>query len=153
MFMVGALDTVPAIRPVLCLHETVCAGAADGFARMARRPACTLLHLGPGLANATAALHNARRARSPVVNLVGDMAAWHADADAPLSMDVEELACAVSGFARSTLSAATLERDAADAAAAATVPHGAHASAVGAFEGTASCRVASWPDATPPRAF
>ena len=151
--MVGALDTVPAIRPVLCLHETVCAGAADGFARMARRPACTLLHLGPGLANATAALHNARRARSPMVNLVGDMAAWHADSDAPLSMDVEELACAVSGFARSTPSAATLERDAADAAAAAAVPHGAHASAVGAFEGTASCRVVSWPDATPPRAF
>jgi len=130
--MVGALDTVPSIRPVLCLHETVCAGAADGFARMASRPACTLLHLGPGLANATAALHNARRARTAVVNLVGDMAGWHADADAPLAMDIEELSCAVSGFARTSQSAAMLERDAADAVAATLAPHGAHASAVGA---------------------
>ncbi|KAG2438886.1 hypothetical protein HYH02_010683 [Chlamydomonas schloesseri] len=70
MWMVAALDAVwPAVRPVLCLHETVATGAADGYARLSRRPALTLLHLGPGLANGLANLHNARRARSPVVNL------------------------------------------------------------------------------------
>src|SRR5262245_53095673 len=72
--LVAALDWVPAVRPVLGLFEGVCTGAADGYARMAGRPALTLLHTGPGLANGLANLHNARRARSPVVNLVGDQA-------------------------------------------------------------------------------
>lgn len=71
MHLVAALDTVPGVRAVLGLHETVCSGAADGYGRMAHRPALTLLHLGPGLANALANLHNARRAGTPVVNLIG----------------------------------------------------------------------------------
>src|SRR5438105_3804488 len=82
MALVTALDRVPAMRPVLGLFEGVCSGAADGFGRMAGRPALTVLHLGPGLGNAFANLHNARRAHSPVVNLVGDQASWHRDADA-----------------------------------------------------------------------
>jgi acetolactate synthase-1/2/3 large subunit len=131
MFVVGALDGVPSLRPVLCLHETVCGGAADGYARMARVPAATLLHLGPGLANATAALHNARRARAPVVNLVGDMATWHAASDAPLCMDIEALACTTSGWVRVGAVGAGAQ-DAADAVAAAMAPRGALASRVGA---------------------
>ena len=74
MALVHALDRVPQVRAVLGLFEGVCSGAADGYARMSGRPALTLLHLGPGLSNALANLHNARRARSPVLNLVGDQA-------------------------------------------------------------------------------
>ncbi|KDD74338.1 hypothetical protein H632_c1390p1, partial [Helicosporidium sp. ATCC 50920] len=88
MHLVSALDRAPGIRAVLGLHETVCSGAADGFARMTQRPAMTLLHLGPGLANAAANLHNARRARSPVLNVVGDMSSWHQGAGALLEMDI-----------------------------------------------------------------
>ena len=75
--LVAALDREPGIRAVLGLFEGVCTGAADGYARMAGRPALTLLHLGPGFANGIANLHNARRARSAVVNLIGDHATWH----------------------------------------------------------------------------
>jgi acetolactate synthase-1/2/3 large subunit len=96
MHFVAALDSVPGVRAVLGLHETVCSGAADGYARMARRPALALLHLGPGLANALANLHNARRAGSPLVALVGDMATWHKGADALLDSDVAALARVVS---------------------------------------------------------
>ena len=81
MPFVQALDEVPGIRAVLAQFEGVCSGAADGYARMLGRPAMTLLHLGPGFANAIANLHNARRARSPIVNIVGDQATWHRDAD------------------------------------------------------------------------
>src|SRR5438445_12881246 len=77
MHFVAALDTVPEMRAVLGLFEGVVTGAADGYARMAERPAATLLHLGPGLGNGIANLHNARRARSPVVNVVGDHATYH----------------------------------------------------------------------------
>ena len=98
--LVRALDTVPGIKPVLCLFEGVCTGAADGFGRMAGRPALTLLHLGPGLSNGLACLHDARRARSPVVNLVGDHATWHQAADAPLQSDIESLARPVSAWIR-----------------------------------------------------
>ncbi|GLC46297.1 hypothetical protein PLESTB_000996200 [Pleodorina starrii] len=98
MWMVAAMDRLwPAVRPVLCLHENVATGAADGYARIARRPALTLLHLGPGLANGLANLHNARRARTPVVNLVGDMATWHRANDPPLNSPLEALAATVSG--------------------------------------------------------
>src|SRR5262245_21331231 len=83
MPLVAALDRVTGLRPVLALFEGVCTGAADGFARMADRPAMTLLHLGPGFANGVANLHNARRARSPVLDVVGDHATWHLAADAP----------------------------------------------------------------------
>lgn len=92
MHLVAALGRERRVRSVLGLFEGVCTGAADGFARMAGRPAATLLHLGPGLANGSANLHNARRAGSPVVNIVGDHASWHREADAPLASDIEGLA-------------------------------------------------------------
>lgn len=94
--LVNALDEVPAIRPVLGLFEGVCTGAADGYARISGRPAVTLLHLGPGLANGVANLHNARRARSAIINIVGDHASWHLAADSPLTSDIESMARTVS---------------------------------------------------------
>lgn len=92
MQLVAALDAVPGMRAVLGVFEGVCTGAADGYARMTGRPALTLLHLGPGFANGIANLHNARRARTPVVNLIGDQASWHLAADAPLTSDIASLA-------------------------------------------------------------
>ena len=96
--LVRALERQPGIRCVLGLQENVCTGAADGWGRMTGRPAATLLHLGPGLANGIANLHNARRARTPVVNVVGDHASWHLPFDAPLTSDIESLARPVSGL-------------------------------------------------------
>lgn len=92
MHFVAALDRHPQMRCVLCLAEGVVTGAADGFARMVDRPAVTLLHLGPGLGNGGANLHNARRARSPVVNVVGDHASYHLALDAPLTSDLDGIA-------------------------------------------------------------
>ena len=92
MHFVAALDRQPRMRCVLGLFEGVVTGAADGYARMADRPAATLLHLGPGLANGLANLHNARRARSPIVNVVGDHATYHLQYDAPLTSDIDSLA-------------------------------------------------------------
>src|SRR3954465_3602701 len=77
MHLVGALDRVPEVRPILTLFEGVASGAAGGYGRMAGRPAATLLHLGPGLGNAFANLHNAYKARTPLVNVVGDHAVMH----------------------------------------------------------------------------
>ena len=94
-----ALSGVGGVRTVLGLHENVVTGAGDGYARMARRPAMTLLHLGPGLANGLANLHNAKRASSPMLNLIGTMATWHTAADASLQMDVESLTQTVSCWA------------------------------------------------------
>ena len=111
MHLVGALDGT-SIRPVLGLHETVCSGAADGYGRMTGRPAMVLLHLGPGLANSIANLHNARRAGSPVVVVVGDMAECHSDSDAPLCMDIAALSGTVSKLTLRTSSAAGLHLDA-----------------------------------------
>src|SRR2546421_7935588 len=119
MALVDALDRVPSLRAVVGLFEGVCSGAADGYARMGGVPALTLLHLGPGLANALANLHNARRARSPVVNLVGDQATWHRDADAPLTSDIASLAKPVSRWVRETRTAAQAAQDVAEAIAAA----------------------------------
>lgn len=95
--LVSALDDVRGIRPVLGLFEGVCTGAADGYARVSGVPALTLLHLGPGLANGLANLHNARRAHSPIINIVGDHASWHLKYDAPLTSDIEMLARPMSG--------------------------------------------------------
>ena len=89
MHLVAALDRVTGMKSVLCLFEGVATGAADGYARMAGKPACTLLHLGPGAGNGLANLHNARRAYAPVVNIVGDHARAHLDLDAPLTSDIE----------------------------------------------------------------
>ena len=95
--LVRALDGVPEMRPVLGLFEGVCTGAADGYARVSGSPALTLLHLGPGLANGLANLHNARRAHSPIINIVGDHATWHLPFDAPLTSDIAALARPMSG--------------------------------------------------------
>lgn len=100
MQFVAALDRVPGMRGVLCLQEDVCSGAADGYARMTGRPAATLLHLGPGLANALSNFHNARKARSPIINIVGEHATQHLRYDAPLTADVEAFARPVSGWVR-----------------------------------------------------
>ena len=117
MWLVGALDSLgpDAIRPVLGLHETVVSGAADGYARMARKPACTLLHLGPGLANALANLHNARRANSPVLVIVGDQSTWHHGADSLLETDIESLASTVSSWVRTSDIPGAIRADAIDA--------------------------------------
>jgi len=88
MHFVAALDRVPGLRCVLGLAETAVAGFADGYGRMTGKPATTLLHLGAGLANGLANLHNARRAGSPVINLVGEHATFHRDYDAPLTSDI-----------------------------------------------------------------
>lgn len=95
MPLVEALDRIDGMRAVLGLQENVCTGAADGYARITGRPALTLLHLGPGLANGWANLHNARRARTPIVNVVGDHASWHLEYDAPLTSDIAAVAGAV----------------------------------------------------------
>src|SRR5436309_11755510 len=97
MHFVAALDSVPEMRAVLALFEGVATGAADGYARIADVPAATLLHLGPGLGNGLANLHNARRAKVPIVNIVGDHATYHVKYDAPLQSDIESVARNVSG--------------------------------------------------------
>src|SRR5215204_6553763 len=103
MHFVAALDAVPEMRGVLGLFEGVATGAADGYARMTGDPACTLLHLGPGLGNGLANLHNARRARTPMVNIVGDHARSHKRLDAPLESDIDAVAGTVSGWVRRSL--------------------------------------------------
>ncbi len=119
MHFVAALDGEPRMRAILGLFEGVVTGAADGYARMAGRPAATLLHLGPGLGNGIANLHNARRAHTPLVNIVGDHATYHKPLDAPLESDIETLAANVSGWIRRSGSTAALGADAAAAVAAA----------------------------------
>jgi acetolactate synthase I/II/III large subunit len=119
MHFVSALDSVPAMRGVLALFEGVATGAADGYARMAGRPAAVLLHLGPGLANGLANLHNARRARTPVLVIVGAHATGHVRYDAPLQSDIEALARTVSGWVRTSGTTRDLAEDAMRAVAAA----------------------------------
>src|SRR5215470_6684947 len=98
MALVSALDAVDGMRGVLGLFEGVCTGAADGYGRMADKPALVVLHLGPGFANGAANLHNARRAHTPLLCLVGDHATWHTSADAPLQTDLQGLARPVSDW-------------------------------------------------------
>ncbi len=116
MHFVAALDSEPAMRAVLALFEGVATGAADGYARMAGKPAATLLHLGCGLGNGLANLHNARKGKVPVVNVVGDHATTHVQYDAQLQSDIETVARNVSpGFVRTSQTTAELPGDAADA--------------------------------------
>ncbi|WP_027814128.1 acetolactate synthase large subunit [Burkholderia cenocepacia] len=115
MPFVGALDTVAGMRSILGLFEGVCTGAADGYGRMAGKPAMTLLHLGPGHANGIANLHNARRARTPILNIVGDHTREHLKYDAPLTSDIESLARPVSVWYRSVARDTDLATDTADA--------------------------------------
>jgi acetolactate synthase I/II/III large subunit len=124
MHFVAALDDVPQMRGVLALFEGVATGAADGYARMTGRPAAVLLHLGPGMANGLANLHNARRARTPVVAVVGDHATYHKRFDAPLESDIETMARGVSGWYRASRRSRDVASDAAAAVAAALGPPG-----------------------------
>jgi acetolactate synthase-1/2/3 large subunit len=124
MHFVAALDSTPEMRAVLALFEGVATGAADGYARMADRPAATLLHLGPGLGNGLANLHNARKGKVPILNIVGDHATYHAQYDAQLQSDIETVARNVSGWMRTAQSTEELGGDAAQAIAAAKGPPG-----------------------------
>src|SRR5207342_2873783 len=114
MHFVAALDDVPEMRAVLTLFEGVATGAADGYARMAGRPAAVLLHLGPGLGNGLANLHNARRAGSGVVTVVGEHATGHQKYDAPLQSDIAAVAGSVSAWLRTSAAPADVGRDAAE---------------------------------------
>jgi acetolactate synthase-1/2/3 large subunit len=124
MHFVAALDKQEGMRAILGLFEGVVTGAADGYARMAGKPACTLLHLGPGMANGLANLHNARRARVPLINVVGEHATYHRHLDAPLTSDIEGFASPVSSWIRVSESATSVAQDGADAVAASFGPPG-----------------------------
>ncbi len=124
MHFVAALDDVPEMRGVLALFEGVATGAADGYSRMAGHPAAVLLHLGPGLGNGLANLHNARRGHVGVVNIVGDHATYHAVFDAPLQSDIAGIAASLEGWVRMCSDPASVAADAAAAVAAATGPPG-----------------------------
>ncbi|NQU03445.1 MAG: hypothetical protein HQ589_04795, partial [Syntrophaceae bacterium] len=124
MHFVAAVDKIEGMRTILGLFEGVCTGAADGYARMLRKPAATLLHLGPGLGNGLANLHNAHRANSPVVNIVGEHAVYHLKHNAPLTMDIESIARSVSDWVRTPKDATSVPSDAAAAVAAAMTAPG-----------------------------
>jgi acetolactate synthase-1/2/3 large subunit len=124
MHFVAALDSVSEMRAVLALFEGVATGAADGYARMADKPAATLLHLGPGLGNGLANLHNARRAKVPIVNIVGDHATYHRQYDAQLQSDIETVARNVSTWVRTSARTEDLARDAVETITASIGPPG-----------------------------
>ena len=124
MHFVAALDQAPGMRCVLGLHETIATGMADGYYRIAGKPACTLLHCGPGLANGLTNLHNARRARSGIVNVVGDQASYHRQHDPPLTADTEGIARTVSAWVRTSAGVRDVGRDAAEAVREARTPPG-----------------------------
>ena len=130
MHFVAALDRVEGMRCVLGLFEGVVTGAADGYARMAEKPAATLLHLGPGLGNGLANIHNARKASSPMVNIVGDHVTYHRRYDAPLTSDIEGAARAFSHWVKTSPDAKSIASDGAAAIAAARTPPGRIASLI-----------------------
>jgi acetolactate synthase I/II/III large subunit len=130
MHFVAALDRVPGMRAVLGLFEGVVTGAADGYARMADKPATTLLHLGPGMANGLANLHNARKAQVPIINIIGDHATYHRRFDVPLTSDVKAFASTVSHWVHSSDSAQRISADAARAVQAARTAPGQIASLI-----------------------
>src|SRR5215203_1648419 len=144
MHFVAALDRVGGVRCVLGLFEGVATGAADGYARMADKPATTLLHLGPGLAN----VHNARRANTPMVNIVGDHATYHKHYDAPLTSDVEGVARPFSDWVRTSADSRSVARDGAAAVAAAMAPPGRVATLI--LPADASWNEADGPAPLPP---
>src|SRR4051812_5873263 len=124
MHFVGALDRVEGMRCVLGLFEGVCSGAADGYYRMKDKPASTLLHLGPGLANAAANLHNAKKAGSGIVNIVGEHALYHIKYDTPLTADIEGIAKPFSHWVKTSPTSKTVAKDGAAAIQAARVAPG-----------------------------
>lgn len=130
MHFVSALDRVPGMRPILGLFEGIVTGAADGYGRMAGKPAATLLHLGPGLGNGLANLHNARKANTPVVNIIGNHATIHQRFDAPLTSDVKNFAQTVSHWVHESRSARDVASDAARAVQAAQTAPGQVASLI-----------------------
>jgi len=130
MQFVAALDREPRVRPVLCLFEGVVTGAADGYGRMAGHPAATLLHLGPGYGNGIANSHNARRAYTPIVNIIGDHATYHQKYDAPLASDIQSLAKPNSIWVRSARTADDAADLAAEAVQASYGPPGGAASLI-----------------------
>ncbi|HPP07142.1 MAG TPA: thiamine pyrophosphate-binding protein, partial [Syntrophorhabdaceae bacterium] len=105
----------PEMKAVLCLFEGVCTGAADGYGRMLEKPAMTLLHLGPGFANGIANLHNAKRANTPLLNIIGEHATWHIPADPPLNMDIKNLVKTVSHWYKTNKEPIRLIKDTKDA--------------------------------------
>ena len=143
MHFVSAIDRVEGMRPVLGLFEGVVTAMADGYGRMAERPAATLLHLGPGLANGLANLHNARRAATPIVNLVGDHATYHAQYDAPLASDIVGFARPVSGWVHESTNAGSVAADGARAVRAARSAPGQIATLIVPAD-------VAWLDAGPP---
>jgi acetolactate synthase-1/2/3 large subunit len=124
MHFVAALDRAPGMRCVLCLHETVTTGAADGYYRMTGKPAATMLHLGPGLANALANLHNLKRARSGVVNIVGEHATYHLRHDALLTSDIQAIAGTMSHWVKTATRETNVAADCAEAIGVASQPPG-----------------------------
>jgi len=130
MHFVAALDNNPEMRCVLGLFEGVVTGAADGYGRMKGSPAATLTHLGPGLGNGLANLHNAKKARTPVVNVIGDHATFHRKYDAPLTSDVEGIAKPISGWVKVSQSADDVAQDGAEAVQASMAPPGQVASLI-----------------------
>ena len=124
MHFVAALDRVEGMRCVLGLFEGVVTGAADGYARMTENPAATLLHLGPGMANGLANIHNANKASTPMVNIVGDHATYHRRYDAPLTTDIETAAKPFSRWVKTSPDARSVAADGAAAIAAARMPPG-----------------------------
>ena len=154
MPLVAAFARQRAIRPVLCLFEGVCSGAADGYGRVAGKPALTLTHLGPGFANAIANLHNARRGRSPVVNVIGEHATWHLPFDAPLTTDIASLARPVSAYVGTIESPAAVPVKTREAVIAARVPPGQVATLIFPMDcqqAPAAASDAPLPVAAPPR--
>ncbi|MHB1210228.1 MAG: acetolactate synthase large subunit [Acidimicrobiales bacterium] len=151
MHFVAGLDDARDMRAILCLFEGVATGAADGYGRVRGTPAATLLHLGPGLANGWANLHNARRAHTPLINIVGDHATYHAQFDAPLQSDILSVASALEGWQRRTTRPDNVARDTADAIAAALAPPGGVATLVlpaDASWGEIESPPDEWPEAT-----
>jgi len=124
MHFVAALDKVEGMRCVLALFEGVVTGAADGYWRMRETPAATLLHLGPGLGNGLANLHNAKKASSGIVNIVGEHASYHIQYDAPLTADIEGIARPVSHWVKTSAEAKAVAADGAEAIARAATPPG-----------------------------
>lgn len=153
MQLVSAIGETAGVRAVLCLFEGVVTGAADGYARMADRPALTLLHLGSGLSNGLANLHNARRAGSAVVNVVGDHAIYHLQHDAPLTSDLPGLAAWTSGWSRVATSADELPTLGAEAVRAAHTGNGTIATLIApadcAWEPSSAPVSAALPATTP----
>ena len=115
MHFMAALDHTNALRCILGLQENIVTGAADGYGRMAEKPAATLLHLGPGLGNGLANLHNANKGGTGIVNIVGDHATYHLEYNAPLTADIEGIAGPVSNWVKTSPTAKDVAADGAEA--------------------------------------